>query len=469
MAEEKKAKEAEALKKKLEWERESAWLRFDEKTKKDAMRFAEPYKKFLAEHKTEYEFVEGIKREARKKGFKPFHEASFKPGSKFWIDNRGRSLFLFVLGQKPVSDGMKLIGSHIDALRLDLKPSPVFSDSGFGMLNLHYYGGIKKYHWVNVPLALHGHFFDSEGKRHDICWGENESEPTFLITDLLPHIGKALLEKKMEDVIPGESLDAIASNTPFHEKEASERVKLQLQKLLHDKFGLKEEDFVSADLTLVPAHNPRDVGLDNSMVAAYAQDDRSCSYALLQTILETEKPKHTAVAVFYDKEEIGSFGNTGAGSFFLEKIVQDVLDALKEKGTALQALAKSKMLSADVTDAVDPKFKEFFDMTNANYLGLGVAVEKYGGGGGKYSTTDASAEFVSEIRQMLNKEKIPWQTGEIAKVDDGGGGTIAVYVARYGLDVIDIGPPVLAMHSPYELISKADLYCAFLAYKAFLR
>ncbi|MFH0714438.1 MAG: aminopeptidase, partial [Candidatus Diapherotrites archaeon] len=236
MAEEKKSKEAEALKKKLEWKKESAWTLFDEKTKKEAMRFAESYKEFMADYKTEYEIVDFIKREARKKGFKPFNEASFKAGSKFWIDNRGRSLFLFVLGSKPISDGMKLIGSHIDANRLDLKPSPAYSDSGLGMLNLPDYGGIKQWHWVNVPLALHGHFFDSEGKRHDICYGERESEPTFLITDLLPHIGKALLEKKMEDVISGESLDAIASNTPFHEKEAQDRVQLQLQKMLFEKF-----------------------------------------------------------------------------------------------------------------------------------------------------------------------------------------------------------------------------------------
>ncbi|MFH0714806.1 MAG: aminopeptidase, partial [Candidatus Diapherotrites archaeon] len=232
--------------------------------------------------------------------------------------------------------------------------------------------------------------------------------------------------------------------------------------------GLKEEDFVTADLTLVPAHKPRDVGIDNSMVAAYGHDDRASSFALLESILEIEKPKHTAVAVFYDKEEIGSYGNTGAGAFVLETYVQNVMDSLKEKGTALQALGKSKMLSADVTDAVDPKFKEFFDASNANILGYGVSLDKYGGAYGKSGTVDTSAEYVSELRQLLNKNKIPWQTGELGKVDDGGGGTIAVYMARFGVDVVDIGPPVLAMHSPYELISKADLYCSYLVYKAFL-
>ena len=467
MAEEKK--ESQLLKEKLARTSDSAWERLPEGEHKHVFSFAEEYKHFLREAKTEREIVKWIQTKAEKQGYQPFENAAVKSGAKLFITNKGKNIALLVIGKNGVDSGLRIIASHIDALRLDLKSAPFYEDGGLVMMNTHYYGGIKKYHWVNTPLALHGVIFTKDGKRLDVSIGENENEPVFVIPDLLPHVGgRAFAEKKTNEVITGESLDAVAASLPLFEKDAVDKVKLRLYKYLNEKYGVIEEDFFSAELQLVPAIKPRDIGFDGSLMGAYAHDDRSCSYANMASMLDLVGPAdHTCMAIFMDKEEIGSTGATGADSLFLENVVEQICSKTNSQKTTHQVLADAKIISADVTSALDPKYREFFDSANVNYVGYGVSVERGTGYGGKYEGSEATAEFMSFIRTLFNKEKIPWQTGEISKVDEGGGGTVAKYFAKYGCDIIDIGPPVLAMHSPCEILSKVDLYCAFKGYKAF--
>ncbi|MBU0636054.1 aminopeptidase [Candidatus Micrarchaeota archaeon] len=466
---EKEKKESERIKEELGINAETAWEKLEEGEQKKVWKLGDEYKQFLASAKTEREIVAWSIREIEKHGFKPLEKSNLKPGDKAWVHNKHKNLALLLMGKNGLENGLRVIVSHVDALRLDWKINPFYEDSGMALINLHYYGGIKKYHWVNTPLSLHGVVFLKDGKKLEINLGEKEEEPVFVISDLLPHVGiKAFLEKKASELIPGESLDAIGATIPLKEKDATEKIKLRLLKLLHEKYGLVEEDFFTAELQLLPAVKPKDIGFDGSLIGGYGHDDRACSFAGLKSILDvTGTPEHTCLLLFMDKEEIGSVGATGADSFFLENFVHELCTKLGTQKTAKKVLAEAYFISADVTAALDPKYKEFFDPANSSMVGYGVSIEKETGYGGKYDSSQASAEYMSFIRKLFNENKVVWQTGELGKVDEGGGGTVAKFFARYGCEIIDIGPPVLAMHSPFEVLSKVDLYQTYKAYKVF--
>ncbi|MDX1778114.1 MAG: aminopeptidase, partial [Thermodesulfobacteriota bacterium] len=385
---------------------------------------------------------------------------------------KNKAIGLAVIGKRPPQEGLRILVSHIDAPRLDLKQNPLYEDVDLGLLKTHYYGGIKKYQWVSCPLALHGKIIKKDGSEVDLCIGENETDPVFTIADLLPHLArKSQYEKKLGDAIIGEKLNALAGSIPYPDRDTSERVKLQLLQHLHKTYGLVEEDFISAELELVPAGKARDIGLDKSLVGAYGQDDRVCAYSSLQAITEIEQPQPTALALFLDKEEIGSEGNTSAKSRFLEEMVAEIFKCSNTDCTDRginQALLNSYAISADVNSALDPDYQEVHEKRNAAKMGYGVCITKFTGSGGKFSSSDAHAEYVGMIRRLFNQHDIVWQTGEIGKVDEGGGGTVAKFMASYGLEIIDCGTALLGMHSPFEISSKADTYMTYRAYKVFL-
>ncbi len=456
------------LEKELKLRLKPVWDRYDEALREEAFAFSEAYKSFLSESKTERETVEWILEESQRKGF------SEKGPRKVFAVNREKAMALSVLGKRPLKEGLRIIVCHIDTPRLDLKQNPLFEDLELAFFRTHYYGGIKKYHWVAQPLALHGVVVREDGKRIKIRIGEEEGDPVFTCCDLLPHLARRTQEeKKLKEAIEAEKLTALVGHIPFPEdEEAKERVKLQILKLLRDRYGIKEEDLTSAELQLVPAGKARDLGLDRSFIGGYGQDDRVCAYCALRAILEVEEPEFTALVLFVDKEEIGSDGNTGAKSRFLELFVMKLLELSGLKPTEAllkETLYRSKALSGDVTAGVDPNYKEVHELQNNARIGYGVALSKFTGTGGKYSSSEASAEYVAEIRRILNGEGIAWQMVELGKVDEGGGGTVAKYLAVYGMDIIDCGTPLLGMHSPFEVASKADIYETFRAYKAFLR
>jgi len=453
----KKAKKKDSKKdkeSKYAYKKKTAWEIFSKTKIKNAFDFCEDYKSFLDSAKTEREAIKNI------------NEIS-KSAKKKIIVNRGKEAAVVVSGKKPLSDGVRIVISHIDCPRLDLKQIPLYEDtsSNVALFETHYYGGIKKYQWVVIPLSLHGIVFKKDGKSVDFTLGENESDPIFSVPDLLPHLAyKVQAIKKLDDAITGESLDITVGSQPVKE-EVGEKIKAGILEKLHKDYGITEEDFISAELEAVPAFKARDMGFDRSLIAAYGQDDRACAYASLKAILDLKNPEHTAIALFVDKEEIGSEGNTTAQvTTFLRSIIKQ----LDPKADPDDVMLKSKVVSADVNAAVTPNYVEVFELKNASTLGCGVVMSKFTGHGGKYAANDASAEYVSEIRTMLNKEKIPWQAAELGRVDFGGGGTVAKYFSRLGMEVIDLGPPVMSMHSPYEVTCKVDIYSSYLAYKAFL-
>ncbi|MFH1682812.1 MAG: aminopeptidase [Candidatus Woesearchaeota archaeon] len=461
MAEKKSSNEK--LQEKVLMKKKSAWLSYPNQ---EIMKFSEGYKKFLAENKTERYCAEFIVKSLEKSGFKDIFKVKIlKSGDKIYKTIKEKCVLAAIVGKDKAQ--LNLIGSHIDSPRLDLKPNPLYEDSGIAMLKTHYYGGVKKYHWVNLPLALHGIVFTKEGKKVLISIGEKAEEPKFIIPDLLPHLAKKQMEKKGNEIVEGEELNLLVGNIPIDDDKIKEQVKLAVMKELNSKYGLVEEDFFSAELELVPAGMPVDIGLDKSMVGAYGQDDRVCAYTSLQALLDIKSPKRTAVGMFVDKEEIGSYGDTGASSFMLINFVRELASLAGIKEDVFSILEKARSVSADVTGGMDPNFKDVNDPKNASYLGNGVAVEKYGGGGGKYSTHDSGAEYISYIRGILDKNKVPWQTGELGKIDVGGGGTIAMFLSRYGMDCIDAGPCVLGMHAPCEVTSKADIYACYKFYRSF--
>ncbi len=468
------AKKKENIEEKYGMKKESMWLALKKKEIKEAMKFAEDYKNFLKEVKTEREAVEFMVKEAEKRGFKNLRKAkTLSVGDKFYIENRGKSLALGVVGKKPY-EGFRLVVSHIDSPRMDLKPNPLVEDhdAALALLKTHYYGGIKKYHWVSRPLALHGVVYTKEGKRIDIKVGDNPGDPVFVIPDLLPHLArKAQGDRKLFEGIKGEELQLVVGNIPVEDKEVKNKVKAYILKYLNEKYGIVEEDFNSADIEIVPAEEPRDVGFDRSMIGAYGQDDRICAYTSFRAILEVDNPTYTSIAFFYDKEEIGSDGNVGAQSNFLEYVLAKVTSLLNPRYTHvefLEMLYKTKAISADVSAAINPLFKGVHDIPNAAKAGYGVVISKYTGHGGKYGASEATAEFMSEIRALLSKHHIPYQVAELGKVDEGGGGTIAKFFAQYGMDVVDIGPGLIGMHSPFEIASKMDVWSAYRTYAAFL-
>ena len=457
------------LEKKLKYQGKLSWDRMDEGERKEAGRFAEGYKAFLDRAKTEREAVEEIVQAAKETGFQEGFGPH--PGKKFYFGNRDKSVALAVLGQKPMIEGIRIIVAHIDSPRIDLKQNPLYEEADMAFFRTHYYGGIKKYQWVTLPLALHGLIVKADGSRLPIQIGEDPGDPVFVINDLLPHLsGKVQDPKKITEAIEGEKLTVLVGSLPYPDAEAKERIKLQILELLHQKYGLVEEDFTSAELELVPALKARDIGLDRSLVGAYGQDDRASAYTSLQAILALENPTRTALALFVDKEEIGSDGNTGAKSLFIERVVRHLAERsglAASEATLKDILSSAQALSADVDAALDPNYPEVSEKQNAGKLGYGVCLEKFTGHRGKSGASDARAEYVGEIRQIFNANNVAWQMTEIGKVDEGGGGTVAKYLAIYGMDIIDCGPPILSMHSPFEVSSKADIYQNCKAYRAF--
>ncbi|OGP83082.1 MAG: aminopeptidase [Deltaproteobacteria bacterium RBG_16_54_11] len=446
------------------------WDRYDEAQVKQAFAFAEGYKGFLDEAKTEREAVDAIVKSAQKAGFCAYSQKG--KDKRIYRLNKDKSIGLATVGKQPLEKGLRIIVSHVDSPRLDLKQNPLYEELDMVLLRTHYYGGIKKYQWVAQPLAMHGIIVKTDGKKVKIVIGEREGDPVFTICDLLPHLSrKAQEEKKLKEAIEAEKLTILAGHLPFADREAKERVKLRILELLHEQYGIVEEDFLSAELELVPASKARDVGFDRAFVASYGQDDRVCSYASLKAMEGVDAPPFTTMALFLDKEEVGSEGNTGAKSRFLELFTADILRAAgKEPSDVLmkEILFNAKAISADGTAGIDPNYKDVHEAQNNAKIGYGVCLSKFTGAGGKYFSSDASAEYVGEIRELFNRKGITWQMGELGKVDEGGGGTVAKYLALYGMDIIDCGTPMLSMHSPFEVASKGDIYETFRAYRAFL-
>jgi aspartyl aminopeptidase len=443
------------------------WDQADPATREAITAFGEQYKTFLDRAKTEREAVAEIERQARARGFVELTAAT--PGPKTYLNYRGKTMVLTVAGRRPLSAGLRLVAAHIDSPRLDLKQYPLYEDTDLAFLKTHYYGGIRKYQWLARPLAIHGVILKADGSRVELNIGEDPGDPVFTVCDLLPHLArKVQMDKKLADAFEGEKLNVLVGSLPLGGKETKDRFKLYLLKHLEEQYGIQEEDFISAELEVVPAGPARDLGWDRSLVGGYGQDDRSCSYAALAAILETQEPEYTSLALFYDKEEVGSDGNTAAKSCLLEEIVELLLERAGESPQARRrVLMASRAISGDVTGALDPDYPEVHEKRNAAKLGYGVAFHKYGGSGGKYNTNDANAEYVAWIRKIFQEHGVVWQAGQLGKVDEGGGGTIAKYLAVHGLEIIDCGTPLLSMHSPFEVASKADLYMTFKAYQAF--
>jgi aspartyl aminopeptidase len=463
---EKKAKHLEDT---LKLKGRLAWDQMQKSYRKESLLFAEDYKRFLNGAKTEREAVVEVLNFARERRFREITDPGKKRGI-YWV-NKNKNIALAILGKRPLTEGMRIIISHIDSPRLDLKQNPLYEELEMGLLRTHYYGGIKKYQWVAKPLALHGTMIKRDGTQLNLRLGEEAGDPVFTVCDLMPHLSRRVQdEKKLREAIQGEKLTILAGSIPFPDEKAKERIKLNLLDFLFRQYGLVEEDFLSAELELVPADQARDIGFDKSLVGGYGQDDRLCAYASLRAIDSVRAPEYTVLALFLDKEEIGSEGNTGAKSKFLEWIVADLLRVSGEElsdMTVRQVLFRSRALSADVDGAMDPNYQDVHEKQNAAKIGYGVCLSKFTGSGGKYASSDASAEYVAEIRKLFNDHQITWQMAELGKVDEGGGGTVAKYLASYGMDIIDCGAPLLGMHSPFEVASKVDIYETFRAYKVF--
>ena len=437
----------------------------------EVMEYNEGYKDYISKNKTERAWVKDSIRLAKEKGFKPLESfETLKPGDKVYVNNRDKNIALFVIGNKPLTEGMRILGAHIDSPRMDLKQNPLYESEGFVLADTHYYGGVKKYQWVTIPLSLYGVVAKKDGTVVDVVIGEDDNDPVVGISDLLIHLAAEQLDKKAAKVIEGENLDVTLGNMPLvgEEKDA---VKANILKLLKDKYDIEEEDFVSAEIEVVPSGKARDYGLDRSMIAGYGHDDRVCAYTSLTAILDMDVCDYTCCTILVDKEEIGSVGATGAQSLFFENTVGEMLvkmgiDSFVQ--TRL-TLSRSKMLSSDVSAGVDPLFVSVNDKKNAAYLGNGIVFNKYTGARGKSGSNDASAEYVARIRAVMDESNIHYQTAELGKVDLGGGGTIAYILGNYNMDVIDAGIAVLNMHAPMEVVSKVDVYETYQAYKAFLK
>jgi aspartyl aminopeptidase len=447
-------------------ERQSGWKRKSKEEIEGVFAYAEGYKRFLDAAKTEREAAQEIEKRLQSSGY-----ATELKGPGVYAVHKGKQVIAFRKGRRPVEEGLRIIIAHTDAPRLDLKQNPLYEDVDLALLRTHYYGGIKKYQWVAMPLAIHGVVIKADGTSVNVVLGEEETDPVFSIDDLLPHLSrKHQDEKKLSEAIDAEKLILLFGSIPLSGEE-KEPVKKAVLAILNERYGIGEEDFVSAELEVVPTFKARDVGIDRSMVGAYGQDDRACAYPLLTAIADLQDPEYGALAVFADKEEIGSEGNTGARSHFIQVFLEDLLEGQGLEGSdrhVRRVLFRSKAISADVNGAINPTFQEVHEKQNACYLGSGICVTKFTGHGGKVGANDAHAEFVAEIRRLFSREGIIWQTGELGKIDEGGGGTVAKYLAEYGMDIIDMGAPLLTMHSPFEIASKLDLYESFRAFKAFL-
>ena len=456
------------LEKKLKFQSKLVWDSLSDTKRKQVDRLADDYKVFLDIGKTEREAVAEIENRAKAAGFKAMHAQ--KKSVPVYAKFMEKTAALAVPGQKPLTEGLRLIVSHVDSPRLDLKPNPLYENVDMAFFKTHYYGGIKKYQWLSRALALHGRVIKTDGKIVDIVVGEDDKDPVLTIADLLPHLAANQSGKKVSEAFPGEKLNLIVGSLPLGDEKVKERFKLAILKLLNDKYGLVEEDFFSAELEAVPAGNARDVGLDKSLIGAYGQDDRVSAYTSLDAILKVKNPTYTCLALFTDKEEIGSAGATGANSRLMEVFLDDlfVQAGLTPSSAALRkTMLNTKAISADVTAGLDPDFQEVHEKNNAAKIGYGPSITKYTGARGKSGASDASAEYVGWLRSVFNKNNVIWQTGELGKIDEGGGGTVAKFFAEYGMEIVDCGVPLIGMHSPFEISSKADVYMAREAYLAF--
>ena len=472
----------------------SVWNKYSDSDLNDLNRLSAEYKDFISRCKTERECCDFAIRIAEESGYKSLEDArkcgKLEAGDKVWSTSQNKALVLVHVGKQPIESGMNILGAHMDSPRLDLKQNPLFEKDGLALLDTHYDGGIKKYQWVTIPLALHGVVVLKDGSIKNVCIGEEDSDPVFCITDILPYLGAKQMEKKASDVVEGENLDVLCGNRPLPKnaeddaedgekakEQEADAVKKYALSLLEEKYGITEDDFLSAEIEVVPAGCARDLGFDRSMVLGYGQDDRVCAYTSLKAQLDLTSnvqdgiPDRTCVCVLVDKEEIGSVGASGMDSMFFENTIAEVMELAGEEGLVKlrRALASSAMLSSDVSAAVDPFYESAFEAKNSAYLGQGLVFNKYTGARGKSGSNDARAEYIASIRRVMDDDGVSFQTAELGRVDEGGGGTIAFIPARYGMDVIDSGVPVLSMHSPWEATSKADIYEAYRGYRAFLR
>jgi aspartyl aminopeptidase len=459
---------------KLEKKYEYAWDKYSDKDLEKVMKFSKKYINFMSKCKTERESVSELAAIAEKNGFRDLNDIINKgeklnPFDKVYINNRGKALALVVIGKEDLEKGMSIIGAHLDSPRMDFKQNPLYEDTDLAMIETHYYGGIKKYQWVTLPLAIHGVIVKKDGSKVNISIGEDDSDPVFGVSDLLIHLSGEQLDKKLAKGIEGEDLNLLIGSMPIKDKDEKQRVKANVLKILNEKYKIIEEDFVSAELEIVPAGKARDYGIDRSMVMAYGHDDRICSYTAFEALMNMDKPNKTCVALLVDKEEVGSIGATGMHSKFFENGMAEIMDRLGNFNELKlrRAFANSKMLSADVTAAFDPNYASASDKKNVAYFGKGITLSKYTGARGKSGCNDADAEFIAELRQIFDKNNVSWQTSELGKVDQGGGGTIAYILAQYGMSVIDCGVALQNMHAPWEVASKADIYETYRAYHVF--
>lgn len=465
-----KKQEIERISEKLTSKRRLVWDVMDETAKGDVWEFDRQYRDFLNNAKTEREAVTLISEIAKKSGFSqdPAPQQPIRMVKSFL----GKSVALCLSGKMPIGDGINLIVSHLDSPRLDLKQNPLYEEIDLAFMKTHYYGGIKKFQWLTRPLAMHGRVIRSDGSPLDIVVGEDDSDPVFTVADILPHLARRVqTDKKVSEAFEGEKLNLMVGSIPFGNKDTKDRFKLAVLKLLNERYGLVEEDLISAELEVVPAGGARDVGWDRGLTGAYGHDDRSCVFTSLRAIVDLEIPRKTGLVLFVDKEEIGSDGATGAKSKFLESVVADLMIAHGREPMYHEiqtCLMRSRAISADVSNALDPDFQDVHEKRNAARLGYGICLTKFTGSGGKYGASDANAEYVGWLRNLFNKNKVVWQTGELGKVDEGGGGTVAKFLAPYGMDIIDCGPPVLSMHSPFEVAHKGDIYMAYKGFRVFL-
>ena len=465
----KKKSEGIKLEKELSYKKDNFFLKADDERLKKTFAYAEEYKKYIDNSKTEREAVKTSVELCKAKGYKEYRFGDkLVKGGKYYYNNRFKSLAVFKIGSEDVGkDGIRIMASHIDSPRLDLKQNPLYEDASMAFFKTHYYGGIKKYQWTAIPLALHGTVVLKNGKSVDIAIGEAENDPVFYINDLLPHLSREQNSKPLSQAIDGETLNVLVGGIPFKDDDVKDAIKLNVLKHLHDDYGMVESDFLSAELCVVPALKARDIGFDRALIGAYGHDDRVCSYPALTSLLDTEDEKHTVLVVLADKEEIGSEGTTGMQC----KVYEDIIDLIAASENQPSALvrANSVCLSADVTAGFDPNYAGVYEKRNSSLVSYGTSICKFTGSGGKGGSSDASAELCGKIRKIFDDNGIIWQTAELGKVDAGGGGTVAKYLAKLNIDTIDIGVPVISMHAPYEVISKGDLYSTYEAFAAFIK
>ena len=462
--------QGEELKERLFNTKKNGWENTSDEEKEKIFNYCQGYMDFLNRSKTEREIVKNAEQMARERGYRDISEfESLNPGDKVYYVNRGKNLFLAVIGTESIENGVNIIGSHADSPRLDLKPNPLYEDKEFAYFKTHYYGGIKKYQWTAIPLSMHGVIVKTNGETVEVNIGENENDPIFTITDLLPHLAQDQMQKKLKDGVEGENLNLLIGSIPYKDQKISEKVKLNILDILNRKYGITEKDFISAEIELVPAFKCRSLGFDESLIAGYGQDDKVCVYTSLTAILGIENPRKTAVCLLADKEEIGSMGNTGMESNVFSTFLSEILNKLNINRPNLldKVLCNSKMLSADVDAGLDPIYTSVADLNNACYLNRGVGMNKYTGVAGKSNASDANAEFLAYVRNIFESNNVDYQMAELGKVDKGGGGTIAYILANKGVDVVDCGVGVLSMHAPYEVTSKYDVYQAYKGYMAF--